>query len=293
MNTHHVLISRTLIVTVLFLCAVIAWFSGRSSQVINTPSIASFLEVASSCEIEDAKSPTRLVAYVPTEKLSKELVSKLCQDATVAKQFGGVDVYWGTQLSDSIVFLGKGLADLILAKENLMNAFMAESTHNYRAVMGNPDYTAFLISAKERPRLDKAYFLDKTVGLVEYPTSRSGHILPKRLFKQLDLNIDTMNIVYAGSHTALRELLATGQVDLIASYWKEEDEAQFSRNYITPIQSKISGSKWYLKMENENTDLMCAVQNVLLALAKAQVSPYFNDAEAYQVCQEQGVSSNG
>ncbi len=249
-----------------------------------------FIEVSTSCETGSKTNQERLVVYVPTRYLADTVANKLCQDSVVAKQYGVVKVYWGYQLGDSIEFLGKGIANLILAKENMMHAFMGESTYNYQPVIGYPAYTAFFISGKEKPRLEKSYFLDKRIGLLDYPTSRSGHILPKRLFKQLDLNIDGLDIVYASSHEELRELLAGGEVDLIASYWRDDDQQRFSKNYITSISDSISGSKWYLKMDAQNTDLLCSIQNSLLDMAREQGSNYFQHAETYWRCEGQAVT---
>jgi len=121
--------------------------------------------------------------------------------------------------------------------------------------------------------------------LLDYPTSRSGHILPKQLFKKLDINLENLNITYASSHTELRELLASGKVDLISSYWQDSDQQRFSKNYITPIRDNISGSRWYLKMQDENTDLLCAVQAQLTQMAHNQNSHYFNHVESFWECE--------
>ncbi|MFM9598144.1 hypothetical protein ACKI1O_53795, partial [Streptomyces scabiei] len=77
---------------------------------------------------------------------------------------------------------------------------------------------------------------------------------------------------YASSHSELRELLANGQVDIIASFWKNDDQHHFSKNYITPISNNIVGTRWYLKMDHDNTDLLCAIQTRLLDLSKSQTS---------------------
>ena len=169
-----------------------------------------------------------------------------------------------------------------------MAAFKAESTYNYQPVVGFSDYTAFFISSKEKPRMTKQYFLDKRIGLLDYPTSRSGHILPKKVFKELDINLANLKITYASSHNELRDLLADGKVDIIASFWKESDEKRFSKNYITPLSNNISGTRWYLKMQQNNTDLLCAVQENLLAMSKDQRLHYYQNVQPFWSC---GASS--
>ena len=166
-----------------------------------------------------------------------------------------------------------------------MAAFKAESTYNYMPVVGFSDYTAFFISSKEKPIISKSYFLDKKIGLLDYPTSRSGHILPKQVFKDLDINIANLNILYASSHNELRDLLANGKVDIIASFWKENDKDRFSKNYITPLSNNITGTRWYLKMQQNNTDLLCAVQEHLMAMSKDQELHYYQNVLPFWQCE--------
>jgi len=274
-------------VIVTFLCTTIMfmYYFGHLSVEINDEPIPVFMQTSSQCKTHGQAISNNLIIYVPSEVVAKQVSNKLCKDEVVAKQYGHVIVHWGYKLGDSVEFLGKGVADLILAKENIMQAFMAESTYNYQAVLGYSNYTAFFISLQEKPKLNKLYFLDKKIGLLDYPTSRSGHILPKSLFKDLGINIDNLEITYANSHEGLRKLLASGKVDLIASYWKKGDEQHFSKNYIEPISKPISGSKWYLKMDVENTDLLCAVQKNLFELAKENESTYFNHVNLLTDCE--------
>jgi hypothetical protein len=284
MNAYRFLFSKAAILSFICLSAVFVFVVSNLRYSQETKVVPLFLKVKTSCAEDISKNPKKLVVYVPSKIIAENSIDGFCNNPVVRKQFGQVEVNWGFDLKDAIGFIGKGSADLILTKENLMQAFMAKSTYNYQAVLGYPSYTAFFISLTEKPVLEKAYFLDKRIGLLDYPTSRSGHILPKSLFKQLDLSIESLNIVYANSHSGLRDLLADGKVDVISSYWKEADTERFSENYITPISSNISGSKWYYKMETQNTDLFCALQNVLVEQSQQQISHYYNDAQTYGVC---------
>lgn len=282
--SHLAFFRKRVIVTFLCISIVLMFYLGNVNTEISDEAIPVFMEISSQCKTKGKAVDNNLIIYVPSEVVAKQVSHKLCKDDVVAKQYGNVIVHWGYKLGDSVEFLGKGVADLILAKENIMQAFMAESTYNYQAVLGYSNYTAFFISLKDKPKLEKLYFLDKRIGLLDYPTSRSGHILPKALFKDLKVNIDNLDITYANSHQGLRDLLASGKVDLIASYWKKGDEQQFSKNYIEPISKPISGSKWYLKMDVDNTDLLCAVQKNLFELAKQNESTYFNHVQLYKSC---------
>lgn len=237
------------------------------------------------CKINRESNLRVFRVHVPVQGLAKKLYDTLCDNNVLAKQYDSVEIYWGGSLAGQIEFLAKGIADLILSKDNVMEAMMAESTQHYMPLIGYPSYTAFFISSREKPKIEKAYFLDKTIGLVDYPTSRSGHILPKQVFKRLDIDLSTLNVVYASSHSALRELLSKGDVDIIASYWQERDQQRFSQNYITPIADNVTGSKWYLKMVDENTDLACALQNTISDVVNKMQSNYFSGLNHYWQCE--------
>ena len=111
------------------------------------------------------------------------------------------------------------------------------------------------------------------------------------MFKDLNINLANLDITYASSHSELRDLLANGQVDIIASFWKESDAARFSKNYITPLSNKISGSRWYLKMQQNNTDLLCAVQRHILDMSKEQTLSYYKEAQSYWDCSSEQVTA--
>ncbi len=293
MNFKKVMLQKTSIVTFLFLFLVITWICGQFIVDNDDLHFPVMIETSTECQTTATSNNGQLIVFTQSKKIAKSLTQNLCSDNVVAKQYGSVIGYWGYRTADSFEFVGKGIADLILAKNNIMAAFKAESTYNYQPVVGFADYTAFFISSREKPRLTKEYFLDKRVGLLDYPTSRSGHILPKQTFKELDINLANLDVTYARSHNELRDLLANGQVDIIASFWKESDAQRFSKNYITPLSNNVSGTRWYLKMQQQNTDLLCSVQTHLLAMSKDQALHYYQDVEAYWNCETKNVSFKG
>ncbi len=277
-------IPKSIILIVFFMSIVLVWFVGLGVVKLDHIHLSRVEKLSIDCVIHENSALDPFIVYAPSKSVAETLTQQLCHDPTVARQFSQIRTYWGYKISDSIDFLGKGIADLILAKENLMQAFAAELTYNYVSVAGYPAYTAYFMSLKEKPRLEKAYFLDKKIGLLDYPSSRSGHMLPKGKFKQLGIELENLDIVYVNSHMALRDLLANGQVDIIASYWQQEDSLRFSQNYIAPISSNISGSKWYLKMTQQNPELLCSVQSVLSEHARQQSSSYYNQITIFHAC---------
>lgn len=293
MNFRKIMLHKATIVAFMFQFVFISWVCGQWVVESADLQLPKLIETSTTCHTAATSNADELIVFTPSKKIAKLLTRNLCLDSVVTKQYGLVTGYWGQKTADSIEFIGKGIADLVLAKNNIMAAFRAESTYNYQPVIGFPDYTAFFISSKEKPKVTKQYFLDKRIGLLDYPTSRSGHILPKRAFKELDINIANLNITYASSHNELRDLLADGKVDIIASFWKESDSQRFSKNYISPISTKISGTRWYLKMQQNNTDLLCAVQHHLLNISKDQILDYYQNVKTYWECNSSYISSNG
>jgi phosphonate transport system substrate-binding protein len=268
----------------LYLLIMLAWVCGQlsvDSAQLNFPNL---IQTSTQCKTSAIDNESQLIIFAPSQKIANTLTQSLCKDDVVTKQYGEVVAFWRYNTLESFEFVGKGIADLILTKNNIMEAFKAKAIYNYQPVVGFHDYTAFFISAKEKPKITKQYFLDKRIGLLDYPTSRSGHILPKQAFKELDINFENLHVTYASSHEELRELLANGKVDLISSFWQQSDAQRFSKNYITPLKNNIAGTRWYLKMQLNNTDLLCAVQAHLLAMSKQQTLHYYKDAESFWQC---------
>lgn len=270
-----------------FLLAVIfIWYAAKSQiNVVDKP-MPRILEFEDVCLTNNKSNPHSLVLLAPNSFMAKRILQQLCDSATVGKQFGKVTAYWQTEERDILHLIGKGVVDLILIKENFINAFGSDTTYGYEMIASYADYQAFLMSTREKPLLTKEYLLGKRIGILDYPTSRSGYIAPIRLFKELDLSTQQIQLVYAKSHKELRQLLISGNVDIISTYWQEEDEKYFSKNYITSLEDEISGSKWYLKMLERNTLLKCEVQRILEEQAESEkYSKYYKNIKIIRPCE--------
>ncbi len=276
------------LVTILMLLCIFVWGVGQFHDETEVVALPPVIDPTTECQTLSQNNVRSFVIYSGGETNSRLLNSIVCQNDIVNRQFGTISSFWGVSDANTISMLGNGKADLALVKENIMSALKAEQTHGYQKVAYYPNYQSFLIALTEKPQLTKEYLLDKTIGLVVYPTSRSGHILPKKLLTELGLSLSKMDIVYASSHGELRELLITGKVDIIASFWKEEDANHFSRNYAVSIADSVSGTAWYLKLARKNNDLLCATRHFLAEFASQQSSSYFKNLKLVPVsnCQE-------
>ncbi|KHT49366.1 hypothetical protein RJ43_16520 [Alteromonas macleodii] len=222
--------------------------------------------------------------YVTDGRIAEMASERLCNDKTIKRQYGEVKVTIGQSDYDTFRYINHGVVDLALVKSNVVDAFGADQIYGLTKVASHPDYSAFFIALRERPLLSKEYLLGKKIGLLDYPSSRSGHIVPKTVLQNLGLSDSNVDIVYFSSHQELRRALLAGDIDIISSYWAEEDKDNFSRNYATPLQESVSGMQWYLKMQTQNTDLFCAIQSVIHEVAMSHPRPYYKTITLEEGC---------
>ena len=222
--------------------------------------------------------------YVTDGRIADMAKEKLCSDQTIKRQFGEVKIIIGQSDYDTFRYINHGVVDLALVKSNVVDAFGADQIYGLTKIASHPNYSAFFIALRERPELSKEYLLGKRIGLLDYPSSRSGHIVPKTVMQDLGLSDNNVDIVYFSSHQELRRALLAGDVDIISSYWAEEDKERFSRNYATPLLESVSGMQWFLKMQTQNTDLFCAMQSVVHDIAMSHPRPYYKTITLEEGC---------
>lgn len=274
----------------LFVCTIFTlWWWAQNRHGVEVGAIPALDSQQSVCSIPRGK-PAQFYIYGSGEQLVRQLAEIYCQNPAIQRLYGSVKGYWGVSDENTLQLLGKGIADLVLVKESFIHALKAEQTHGYTKIATYPSYKAFFISLKEKPIVSKEYLIDKTIGLVDYPTSRSAHMIPKQVFNRLGLSLDKLKLVYASSHSNLRNMLESGEVDIISSYWGEEDKDRFYQRYTTQISDDIIGASWYLKMTGKNDQLFCAVQEALLGLGKQNDTPYFKKIEQVNTLNCAGVT---
>ena len=247
--------------------------------------LPSLLVYSDTCTTRTGKHTDKLVFATQTEAMARELLALLCDNSTVSQQFGAVEANWMPDAPEMLEYVGEGKADLVLVKENFMLAFQSDVVYEYEEIASYSDYSAFFIGLKEKPLLSKEYLLGKRIGLLDYASSRSGHIAPLALLKSLDLDERQVQLVYSKNHEELRAQLESGSVDIISSYWSEEDKIRFNSAYTTSLMSAISGSKWYLQEANRNIALKCAIQDELAHIA-ADETGYYSQLILKSPCSE-------
>ena len=127
--------------------------------------------------------------YVTDGRIAEMASERLCNDKTIKRQYGEVKVTIGQSDYDTFRYINHGVVDLALVKSNVVDAFGADQIYGLTKVASHPDYSAFFIALRERPLLSKEYLLGKKIGLLDYPSSRSGHIVPKTVLQNLRQNL--------------------------------------------------------------------------------------------------------
>ncbi|CAA0337563.1 conserved hypothetical protein [Alteromonas infernus] len=262
------------------LCGSINYFQNSVSFSDIAPQTGQYL----TCKTELVGNNDVFSVYVTDGRIAEMARQRLCNDETIKRQYGEVKVTIGQSDYDTFRYINHGVVDLALVKSNVVNAFGADQIYGLTKIASHPDYSAFFIALRERPQLSKEYLLGKRIGLLDYPSSRSGHIVPKTVMQNLGLSDNNVNIVYYSSHQELRRALLAGEIDIISSYWAQEDKDSFSRNYATPLQESVSGMQWFLKMQTQNTDLFCAMQSVVHEIAMAHPRPYYKTITLEEGC---------
>ncbi len=222
--------------------------------------------------------------YVTDISIGEMAIDRLCTNTVVKRQFGNVTVVVGQNDYDTFRYINHGVVDLALVKSNVVESFGADDIYGYKNIASHPDYSAYFIALREKPALTKEYLLGKRIGILDYPSSRSGHIVPKTVLKSLGLTETNVDLHYYNSHKELRRALLAGDVDIISTYWGNNDENILSKNYTTALIDNVSGMQWYLKMQTRNTDLLCATQDIIRAISDAHPRSYYQNVSLNVEC---------
>lgn len=238
------------------------------------------------CEENISTNRETFDVYVTDASIGSMAIDRLCKNAVVKRQFGNVSIVVGQNDYDTFRYINHGVVDLALVKSNVVEAFGADDIYGFQNIASHPDYSAYFIALREKPRLTKEYLLGKRIGILDYPSSRSGHIVPKTVLKSLGLTENNVELHFFNSHKELRRALLAGDVDIISTYWGSNDNQILSKNYTTALIDNVSGMQWFLKMQTRNTDLLCATQKIIQAISDAHPRSYYQEVDMIVECND-------
>ncbi|WP_232367545.1 type 2 periplasmic-binding domain-containing protein [Alteromonas pelagimontana] len=272
---------KILLALTIFGCAVAGFYQNFLSVPVIPPQTGQIL----SCPEAISTNRETFDVYVTESSIAEMALPLLCKDPVVTRQFGNVRVTIGHNDYDTFRYINHGVSHLALVKSNVVDAFDADRIYGYENIASHADYSAYFIALREKPELTKEYLFGKRIGILAYPSSRSGHIVPKTVLKSLGLQEDNVALQYYNSHKELRRALLAGEVDIISSYWGKGDDNVLSRNYITAIENPVSGMRWYLKMQTRNTDLRCEMQKLIQEIADNHPKNYYQNVVIIDRCE--------
>jgi len=272
---------KTLIV---LLAAVVCFVIGFYQKITNFEQVPPQVGQFAYCDDPLSSNKDVLNVYLTETSMASTLLNKLCNNPIVKRQFGNVQLMVGQNDYDTFRYINHGVSDLALVKSNVVEAFGAHEIYGYETLATHNNYSAYFIALREKPQLTKEYLIGKRLGILDYPSSRSGHIVPKTVLQSLGLSENNVTLRYYSSHEELRRALSAGEVDVIASYWSDTDERQLSKNYITALVNDVSGMRWYLRMQTRNTDLRCALQQVIQSATSQSNKSYYQNVKLVDKC---------
>jgi hypothetical protein len=213
----------------------------------------------------------------------KQLVDSLCDDARVSKRVDSIRGQWQHENITSLKLLQTRAFDLLAGKSSNIERSEVQGIAGYEAIAKYRTYPSYLINGTSSPpALTTQYLAGKRIGLREYAGSRSGRIVPLQALIKSGINFDLIEIKYYQSHGALRDALSSGEVDLIGTYWDDEDSKKFNPLGRLLLEEDTSPTTWYLVPSD--TDTMCAVVDALKRLAKSSKPDYFRDIDFLVDC---------
>ena len=131
------------------LLMLIVWLHGRTFQQVDQFDLPNIITNSITCKTQSSNNQDAFIAFITDRGMAEDLLHSLCNNNVINRQFGEVAVQWSHSEQETIQYVGKGIADLALVKENVMQAFATPSTHGYKVLAHYRDYATYLISLKE------------------------------------------------------------------------------------------------------------------------------------------------
>ena len=273
-----------IVLSAAMICFTLGYYQKQTSFSQVPPQVGQFIY----CEKSLSSNKDVLNVYLTESSMAEPLLERLCSNPIVRRQFGNVQLTVGQNDYDTFRYINHGVSDLALVKSSVVEAFGANGIYGYETLAMHNNYSAYFIALREKPELTREYLIGKRLGILDYPSSRSGHTAPKTVMQSLGLSENNVTLLYYSSHEELRRALSAGEVDVIASYWSKADEEQLSKNYITALVNNVSGMRWYLRMQTRNTDLRCALQQIIESATAQSDKTYYQRIQILDRCNEEG-----
>lgn len=227
----------------------------------------------------DGGSPngTQFTAYVHESFQGHALCDELSTQDRLAASFSQVQAQWTLGPDDVRHAIAQGRFDLLLLRREEITASQHFVHRLYQQIAFYPSYEVFLIARDHRPTVTTEYLKSHRIGLL-HDSSWSGYIVPMQHFHETGVDPRDLKITRYPDHSQLRSGLRRGEVDVISSYWNQ-NQAQHHPEWQThPIGHVAEGMSWFLEARAfQQPEIRCALIDTLRSIADRTSNPYFAD----------------
>jgi phosphonate transport system substrate-binding protein len=282
--------SNTLFATaLLILSAYLLFFINNAFQnqvlIVNPPK--KNLYNTHRCSTGNQQSNYTLNLYVFHRGNAYFFSDQLCNNKIIQKLYNTVSFHWQRGELNDLSVLQNRTYQLLVDKPGKVEMSLISDVAPYKAIARYKQYKAFLIGRSEIPVMSLEYLSQKKIGLLDKFSSQSGHIIPKKSFREAHIEEKLLSIVYKKSHSQLRNALENGEVDIISSYWNPRfDNQRFNKDYLLELKSGITPTQWYLDEELLYSPVHCVLLNGIKAIAKQSKNQYFNKLVVLKECKQ-------
>ncbi|MCD2452398.1 hypothetical protein GO003_018590 [Methylicorpusculum oleiharenae] len=216
----------------------------------------------------------KIKIFVPSSFIADDLCDRFSSNAALTKNFSSVHAEWNLSALELGQSIFEQRFDLLEVRPDDIDIINT----GYQKIAYFPPYEAYLISIHSMPELNAAYLMGKTLGLLQNINSRSGYRVPINLISKI-IDPKELTIKRYGSHEELRKALENSEVDLIGSFWGENDIKGRPSWHALEIIKIPNGMSWFLtKRLFDNQEVRCEIINHLEFLARKNKK---EDAESY------------
>ena len=216
-------------------------------------------------------------AYVHENFQGHALCDELSTRDRLAATFSQVHAQWTLGPDDLRHAIAQGRLDLLLLRREEITASQQFVHRVYQQIAFYPSYEVFLIARDHRPAVTTEYLKSHRIGLL-HNSSWSGYIVPMQNFHDAGVDPRDLKITRYPDHSQLRRGLRRGEVDVISSYWDENQERHHPEWQTHPIGHVAQGMSWFLEAgAYQQPEIRCALIETLRSIADRTSNPYFAD----------------
>ncbi len=224
------------------------------------------------CQGKLIDGPT-LSVYAEGKKNSIRLANILCLQ--LSAKVSQVAVSWQLDSTDIQNRVKQGQFDLVMGRVHLLESFSTSHLQDYIPIAKYPGYTASLITLGAlAPQLNLEYLVEKRIGILKSDKSLSGRNIPIKAIRQAGIDMKELQITEVSSHSELRSKLFNNELDVIASYWDDNDLVKHPKMQHLKLREHTEGSKWYLLSGWNKETYRCDIENALIQSGTESDNPF-------------------